>query len=253
MVITREYVIVLPFTVEEYELAQKWYDLHRAPGELLKSEPFLHRPTGETGHYEKRLCSNDSRTPTFVRSVAPAGSLDMYQETWDSAGCRKSVLTNGYLKDRFNITVRTMQLSDTGTTENPHNLPCKKLKDVERVNLNIASAESCGCNNQENNPSEFISVKTGRGKLSPTWVVDALKNRTASSPSDGKTYGETPLMCCYVLVDVEVKIFGLQSKLEKTIQLQTKNVLIENYQKMFCSIDNWYGLTTSDIENTQTV
>jgi len=55
-------------------------------------------------------------------------------------------------------------------------------------------------------------------------------------------------MCCYVLVEVEVKIFGLQSKLEKTIQAQTKRLLGENFKDMFLSIDKWHDLELSDID-----
>ena len=251
MVITREYIVVLPFTVNECLVAQKWHDIHKATGEVLKSEPYVNRDTGEKGHYTKRLCCNDSRTPGFIRSLAPAGSLDMYEERWESAAHSKSVLTNGYLKDKFNITIRTVQLPDTGTTGNPHKLPHDRLKNVEKVVINIANGESCrACNSDMHpvHPSKFFSVKTGRGKLRPTWVVDTL-NSNVDSKSDNTQYGKTPLMCCYVLVDVEVKVFGLQSKLEKNIQSQTKQLLMENYQQMFCSIDSWYGLSLSDIDN----
>ena len=198
----------------------------------------------------KRLCSNDNRTPGFLRSMAPAASLDIFEETWICDEQRKSVLKNGYLKDKFSITIRTRHLADAGTTENAHQLSPGELNKVERVTIDIAGSPTLGsCDyNQDSDPTKFVSSKTGRGKLGPNWVVEAVHNNNAFK-LDGSEFGTMPVMCCYVLVDVEVKIFGLQTKLEKNIQSQTKRLLLENFSQIFCSIDSWHGLTLADINN----
>jgi hypothetical protein len=54
---------------------------------------------------------------------------------------------------------------------------------------------------EEEDPVKFLSKKTGRGQLKPDW-----KDKTS------------PIMCCYKLVSVEFKWFGLQGKIEKYIQ-----------------------------------
>lgn len=249
MVVTREYITVLPFTCEEYQVAQRWFEFHKNDGKLLDIQKSCVLPTtGESGLYTRRLCADDNRTPRFIRSIAPAGSLDMYQEMWSCSSHQKCVLTNGYLKDKFSIKVTTKWLPDTGNSENVHGLPEKKLKNVERVVIDIASEADQGSGDRSDDitPANFVSVKTGRGKLGRHWVNDALA-ANGDKRIDGTVHGTTPLMCCYVLAEVEVKIFGLQSKLEKSIQAQTKTLLLENYRKMLYSIDSWHGLNVIDI------
>lgn len=50
-------------------------------------------------------------------------------------------------------------------------------------------------------PTKFLSSKTGRGQLRGDWVKDAA-----------------PLMTCYKLVTCEFKWFGFQNKVESLIQ-----------------------------------
>ena len=54
---------------------------------------------------------------------------------------------------------------------------------------------------EDEDPAKFLSEKTGRGRLGKNW-----RDST------------TPLMCCYKLVTVEFKWFGLQTRVEKYIQ-----------------------------------
>ena len=54
---------------------------------------------------------------------------------------------------------------------------------------------------EDEDPTKFLSTKTGRGKLKPDWK-DTTK----------------PIMCAYKLVTVEFKWFGLQNRVEKFIQ-----------------------------------
>ena len=54
---------------------------------------------------------------------------------------------------------------------------------------------------EDEDPTKFLSTKTGRGQLKPDW-----KDTTR------------PIMCAYKLVTVEFKWFGLQSRVEKFIQ-----------------------------------
>ena len=135
MVVTREYIVVLPFTCKEYLVAQRWFEARKAPGEVLESEIYDPMRTGEHGLHTKRVCSNDNRTPGFIKAIAPAGSLDMHEETWLCSDHHKSVLTNGYLKDKLSINVTTKFQPDTGNTKNIHNLPVHKLKWIDQFNI----------------------------------------------------------------------------------------------------------------------
>ncbi len=54
---------------------------------------------------------------------------------------------------------------------------------------------------EDEDPTKFLSKKTGRGELKPNWK-DTTK----------------PIMCAYKLCTVEFKWFGLQTRVEKFIQ-----------------------------------
>lgn|ERR1700731_117745 len=47
--------------------------------EVLKNEPY-EKEDGEKGQYTYKIFRLASRVPSFVRAIAPAGSLDMYEE-----------------------------------------------------------------------------------------------------------------------------------------------------------------------------
>ena len=47
--------------------------------EVLKNEPY-EKEDGEKGQYTFKIFRLASRVPSFVRAVAPTGSLDMYEE-----------------------------------------------------------------------------------------------------------------------------------------------------------------------------
>ena len=64
---------------------------------------------------------------------------------------------------------------------------------------------------EEEEPTKFLSVKTGRGKLKPNWKDTS-----------------TPIMCAYKLCSVEFKWFGIQSKVEKYIQSVNNKLYILN-------------------------
>jgi len=253
MVLIREYVAVLPFTCSEYQVAQRWLDSNKPnAGKVLERQKCV-MTDGEDGLYRKVLCSNDSRTPGFIRTIAPAGSLDMYEESWTCLSHQKCVLTNGYLKDKMTIKITTKYRPDTGNSENVHNLPFSKQKNIEREVIDIANvidtASSGGDRVKAMDPATFVSAKTGRGKLGRNWVSETLASN-GGKQVDGSEYGTTPLMCCYIMVEVEVKIFGLQSKLEKNIQTQTKRLLTENFRQMLFSIDTWYGVKATDFDES---
>ena len=67
---------------------------------------------------------------------------------------------------------------------------------------------------EDEDPTKFLSEKTGRGQLKPNWR-DTTK----------------PIMCAYKLCTVEFKWFGLQGRVEKFIQTVC---LITRYFKLIC-------------------
>ncbi|KAJ8287127.1 hypothetical protein GJAV_G00047960 [Gymnothorax javanicus] len=65
MVLIKEYRVVLPCSVEEYQVAQ------------LYSE-------GEKGQYTHKIYHLKSKVPTFVKMIAPEGALVFHEKAWNA-------------------------------------------------------------------------------------------------------------------------------------------------------------------------
>jgi len=255
MVVSKEYQVVLPMTVDEYQVAQLWSVAEASKNEtgggegveVRKNEPYENKETGEKGQYTYKVYHLASRVPAFIKMVAPAGSLEIYEEAWNAFPYCKTVLTNGYMKDSFHITIKTWHLPDAGTTVNPHKLPPNEWRKVTPVKIDIANdAVSSGDYKPEFDPKTFKSQKTGRGPLGPNWIAETMA-ANADERADGNTYGKTPIMCCYKLVEGEFKWWGIQGRVETLIHNQEKRLFTTFHRQLFCWIDQWHGLTMADI------
>lgn len=204
MVLTKEYRVVLPIATGEYQVAHLWTVAEQSKREtgggegveIMKNEPYTDPETGHTGQYTYKKISKDSRVPAFIRMIAPEGSLDVYEESWNTYPDYKTRITNGYLKDSFHITITSRHMPYTGTVDDPFNIADND--DVDRVVVDIANDPTDNDAKPDNDPATFVSTKTGRGKLGSNWIEDSLKN------------DKTPMMCCYKLVEVEFKVMLLQ-------------------------------------------
>lgn len=123
---------------------------------------------------------------------------------------------------RFNIVVESRHLdNDNGNSENVFNLSPEELQNRRIVKIDIASDKNPD-QPPEREPRNFLSEKTGRGKLTEDWIN-----------SDNK-----PMMCCYKLCTVKFQIFGLQGRLEEMLsrvsfKTTIKNPIIFDNQKWF--------------------
>ena len=165
MVVTKEYVIPLPMSVEEYNVGQLWLDAEAREKEtnvqLITNESCIYEDT--EGVHTYKLTRNDARVPAFVRYLAPNGSLDVYEEVWNCYPKCKAVITNGYLKERFHISMKIFYIpDDCGAVENFYKIP--NYDEVERIVIDIAN-DPVSKNKPETDPSRFVSAKTERGKL----------------------------------------------------------------------------------------
>lgn len=205
--------------------------------EILKNEPFTDETTGKQGQYTYKKITKDSRVPSLIRKIAPEGSLTVYEEAWNTYPDFKTTITNGYLKDNFHITITSRHRPFTGEYENPHNIDSKDRENIETVYIDIAND---ACDENECDPSKFISEKTGRGALGRTWIEDGLK-----------TLKESPMMCCYKLVEVKFKVFMMQGQIESVIHSKTRQIITFFFRQLFCWMDEWYGMSIEDIRKLE--
>uniref|UniRef100_A0A1I8ALC9 Phosphatidylinositol transfer protein beta n=1 Tax=Steinernema glaseri TaxID=37863 RepID=A0A1I8ALC9_9BILA len=244
--IIKEYRVVLPMTVEEYQVGQLWSVAEASKQEtgggegveVLKNEPFSEHPLfGDrfsTGQYTHKIYHLQSKVPTIIRKIAPKGSLAIHEEAWNAYPYCKTVLTNpDYMKDNFYVKIETIHLPDRGTTENAHNLSPADLAKRDVVHINIANDHEflhTADIKAETSPSRFHSQVTGRGPLAANWKETCQ-----------------PVMCAYKLVTVHFKWFGLQKMVEGFTHTQYPRLFSKFHREVFCWIDHWHGLTMDDI------
>lgn len=246
--IIKEYRVVLPITVEEYQVGQLYSVAEASKNEtgggegieVLKNEPFENVPLlgGKftRGQYTYKIYHLASKVPTFIRLLAPKGSLEIHEEAWNAYPYCKTVITNpDYMKNNFFICIETMHCPDAGNQDNAHELSPEKLKQRDVVYIDIAndSVESRDYKETED-PTKIKSEKTGRGPLIGNW------QKTAD-----------PIMCAYKLVTVEFKWFGLQNRVESFIQKTERRIFLNFHRQVFCWLDRWHGMTMKDIREIE--
>ncbi|KAM7311540.1 phosphatidylinositol transfer protein alpha isoform [Ixodes scapularis] len=244
----KEFRVVLPITVEEYQVGQLYSVAEASKNEtgggegieVIKNEPFTNVPLlgGKycTGQYTYKIYHLASRVPAFIRMVAPKCALELHEEAWNAYPYCKTVLTNpDYMKGNFTLCIETMHAPDNGFQENVHELPPEKLKIREVDYIDIGGDPVLPKDYKETeDPSKFTSVKTGRGPLVGDWA---------------KTVN--PVMCAYKLVTVEFKWFGLQNRVEAFVQKMERRIFHNFHRQVFCWIDRWHGMTMRDIRELE--
>jgi hypothetical protein len=234
-------------TVEEYQVAQLWSVAQASQEEtgggegveVLKNEPF----TGKRdlflnytdGQYTHKIYKLASKVPWWVRKLAPKGTLEMHEEAWNAYPFCRTVISNpDYMKDNFFIKIESLHSSDRSLS-NAFQLKSDLLNKREVINIDIVNDPVHPADYKDTeDPTKFLSEKTGRGMLKPDW-----KNTTQ------------PIMVCYKLVTVEFKWFGLQSRVEKYIQTSERRLFTKFHRQLFCWTDKWHGMTMQDIRKLE--
>uniref|UniRef100_A0A0K8TN39 Putative phosphatidylinositol transfer protein n=1 Tax=Tabanus bromius TaxID=304241 RepID=A0A0K8TN39_TABBR len=241
----KEFRVTLPLTVEEYQVAQLYSVAEASKNEtgggegieVLKNEPFDNHPLlggkYSSGQYTYKIYHLASKVPSFIRLLAPKGSLEIHEEAWNAYPYCRTVITNPkFMKSGFEIKIESYHLPGLPNRENVHELPPEKLKQREVVNIDIANDPIAAADYKPTeDPTKFKSEKTGRGPLvGPDW-----KNHV------------DPVMTCYKLVTCEFKWFGLQTRIENFIQKSERRLFTTFHRQVFCWMDRWHGLTMEDI------
>jgi hypothetical protein len=240
----KEFRVVMPLTVEEYQIGQLYSvaeaSMNETGGgegiEVVKNEPFENYPLlggrYSKGQYTYKKYHLASKVPAFIRMLAPKGSMEIHEEAWNAYPYCRTVITNpGYMKENFFITIESLHLADRGTQSNVHELNPEKLRQREVVMIDIASDPIASSDYKAlEDPSKFKSDKSGRGPLVADWRESV-----------------TPVMTCYKLVCSEFKWFGLQNRVENFIQRAERRLFTNFHRQVFCWIDRWYGMTMDDI------
>ncbi|XP_061924568.1 phosphatidylinositol transfer protein alpha isoform-like [Entelurus aequoreus] len=88
--LTKEYRIVLPVSVEEYKVGQLYSVAEASKSEtgggegveVVVNEPY--QEGEEKGQYTHKVYYLQSKVPSFVRAIAPKGSLEVHEKAWNA-------------------------------------------------------------------------------------------------------------------------------------------------------------------------
>ncbi|CAI4223195.1 unnamed protein product [Auanema sp. JU1783] len=241
MVITKEFRINLPMTVDDFERGQLYAVAHCSKNEtgggegaqFLKQEEFTSDDIvpGKrlNGTYTYKLYKLRSKAPWFMQKVLPPEAFEVHEESWNAYPYCKTVITNpGYMKNNFKVVIESLHLPDDGTSPNP--LQAKESRDIHVIDICDDAFLHKDDYNEVLDPKIFKSKSTGIGPLAPKWAQTTK-----------------PIMCAYKLVTVHFKWTGLGSLIEKSIMKQYPRIFGKLHRESWCWIDDWYSMSMDSI------
>ncbi|XP_073113337.1 uncharacterized protein [Elaeis guineensis] len=240
MVQIKEFRIVMPMSLEEYEVAlmytiMKMEQLNTTSKEgveILQNIPFEDELLGK-GQYTSKIYHLQSKIPGWLKLVAPTSALTVQEESWNSYPKSKTVIKCPYFA-QCSLTIETVSKADNGCSENVHGLSDELLAARKVQVIDIASvsrdywSKAIGTANVD--LSTFKSQKTGRGPLLKKWEDTCH-----------------PVMTTYKLVTVAAPIWGFGSRLEELILAGERALFLECHKLCFAWIDEWFGMTMEHV------
>ncbi|XP_071701597.1 uncharacterized protein [Rutidosis leptorrhynchoides] len=244
MVLMKEFRIVMPLSLEEYQVAQMYMVMkmqqqssNETEGvDVLENRYFEDSVFGK-GRYTSKVYRLQSKAPIWLSAFAPTHALTMQEEAWNAYPKCKTVIKCPYFTS-FTLTIETIHRADNGHSENVHCLTQKQLDDCEVEIIDIATTSDdywsyvIGSNGVDF--SKFRSVKTGRGPLLQGWQ-DQCK----------------PVMTAYKLVTVDAPYWGFGARLEQALIAGERALFLESHRNCFAWVDEWYGMTMKKIRDIE--
>ncbi|KAL7294405.1 hypothetical protein TKK_0012407 [Trichogramma kaykai] len=253
----KEYRIPLPLTVEEYRIAQlymiakKSREESKGAGsgvEIIVNEPYTNGPGGN-GQYTHKIYHVGSHLPGWFKSLLPKSALIAKEEAWNAYPYTKTRYTCPFV-EKFSVEIETYYFPDNGHQDNVFQLGGSDLRNRIIDVIDIVKDQLFGGDYvQEEDPTVYVSEKTGRGPLTESWLEEYwndVRGKKQPTPS-GKS-----LMCAYKLCRVEFRYWGMQTKLEKFIQdIALRKTMVRAHRQAWAWQDEWNGLTMEDIREIE--
>ncbi|NWT59759.1 PITM1 protein, partial [Erythrocercus mccallii] len=242
----KEYHILLPMSLEEYQVAQLYMiqkkSREESSGEgsgveILANRPYSDGPGG-SGQYTHKIYHVGSHIPSWFRALLPKAALQVEEESWNAYPYTRTRYTCPFV-EKFSIEIETYYRPDAGQQTNIFNLSAaeKRQRILDTIDI-VRDPISPGEYKPEEDPKLYHSSKTGRGPLGDDW----LETAAASGP----------LMCAYKLCKVEFRYWGMQSKIEQFIHdVGLRKVMLRAHRQAWCWQDEWTDLTMEDIRQLE--
>ena len=237
--LTYEFRIPMPLSSKEYRIGQLYGTLKASLNETGGGEGveiLENRPYEGGGQYTKKVYFLQSKVPKLVGKIAPKGSLELHEESWNTYPTGETRLSNSYLKDKFFIRIKTVVIDDDdGGQENIFELKDKALKKRKIKRIDIANDEIKSEDyEKKEDPSRFKSkIGGGRGPLPQDWLSRVR-----------------PSCSVYKLVKCQFD-WWLQKKIEDKIMEIQQRFFTLFHRRIFCWLDEWVRLNMAEVRQLE--
>ncbi|XP_023702466.1 cytoplasmic phosphatidylinositol transfer protein 1 isoform X1 [Cryptotermes secundus] len=236
MVLTKEYRICMPLTVEEYQIGQLYMIARHSHEQTDSGEGVevvenvaCEDPEYGQGQYTEKRIHLSSRLPYWIQSFIPK-VFYVTEKAWNYYPFTITEYTCSFIP-KFSISIKTKYENNNGSTDNCLNLDTDALNERTVEFVDIAYDEVNPKHyKEEEDVRYFQSRKTGRGPLVEGWRETVI-----------------PIMCSYKIVQVSFEVWGLQTRAEDLIQRSIREILLLGHRQAFAWIDEWYGMTLEDV------
>ncbi|CAD6215856.1 GSCOCG00000672001-RA-CDS [Cotesia congregata] len=236
MVLTKEYRICMPLTVEEYRIGQL-YMIARHSHEQSDSDEGVEvventeceDPVHGKGQFTEKRIHLSNKLPYWIQALIPR-IFYVTEKAWNYYPFTITEYTCSFIP-KFQISIKTRYEDNNGSSEN-----CLGLTPVELIHrevdfIDIAYDElSAKHYKEEEDPKFFQSKKTGRGPLIEGWRESTQ-----------------PIMCSYKLVDASFEVWGMQTRVEDFIHKCIRDILLLGHRQAFAWIDEWHDMSLDDV------
>ncbi|KAJ1297638.1 hypothetical protein BS78_01G392400 [Paspalum vaginatum] len=244
MVQIKEFRIVMPMSMEEYEIGLSYtimkmeqQNTNSKEGvEVLQQVPFEDDKLGK-GQFTSKAYHLQSKIPSWMKGFAPASALTVHEDSWCAFPKSRTVIKCP-LFSKCSLTIDTVNRPDNGCSENVHDLSSEQLAAREVEVIDIASVSRDYWSKVIGAPSidltTFRSERTERGPLGKGWM-DSCR----------------PVMTTYKLVIMDAPIWGLGERLEDCIIAGERALFLACHRLCFAWIDEWHGMTLEQIREME--
>jgi hypothetical protein len=203
--------------------------------ELVETKDYVDEKTGLPGRYTKKVYHLESKVPGWVKLLAPASALKLDEESWDAFPSCKTVITNRFFGERFSLTIESNHFDmDQGDRENALDLSADVLKKrlVHMVDIGADQPTDKNEYKESEDPRLYEPKKYGE-RFQP--LKEGWKEKT-------ETY-----MCCYKVVTILFKIWGVQGKGESFLMDMEGQIFLKFHKEIFSWLEDWFGLSMDEI------
>ena len=208
--------------------------------EIIRNEPFtkdspLNVRNMEPGQYTEKIMHLKSKLPKMIAAMLPTSMTNVVEKSYNSFPHCYTEYSNAFFGEKFFLSVETMHCDDRGTQGNALGLGKEELIKRKVDYINISCNDSGVKFERGEDPTVYCSKKTGRGPF-------------------GSRFFEhySPIMCCYKVVKLRFKVFGMQTKVEQWGMLYgIRNPFVQYHRKLVCWMDEWFGMGLEDIRKME--